>query len=114
MADNPAPEVTPDDLLRDCPDDKVGTYLPFPLNQRLDALLGRLEPVGTIASRKELLAALILEAPDQIEALEELIHRYRSATVKDAVPNGLDASHFLKRHQRKRGRRRYRGPAVPP
>jgi len=98
------PDVDPDDLIRDAPEDKVGTYLPFPLNQRVDALVGQLDAVGMRTSRKEVLAALIFGSPETMQLLQ-LVRGYRRATVKEAAPRGYEGASFTQRASRGRGRR---------
>jgi hypothetical protein len=66
----------------------VGTYLPFSLNQRLDALVDRLNDSLANTTRKELLAALVLECPDSSDDLTKLLEHYRSSPVEDAAVAG--------------------------
>lgn len=65
--------------LRDCPEGNVGVALPWPISDRLDGLVTRLEDAAERTSRKELLAALILDAPAEVAELAAILRRYRLA-----------------------------------
>jgi hypothetical protein len=97
--------IQPDRLLRDCPEDQIGISIPTPLNARLDSLVERADRVGELTSRKELLAALLLAAPDEGHALSMLIRTYRTARAADAVPSGIDPADVLRERERKPGPR---------
>jgi hypothetical protein len=77
-------EISPTTLLRECSEDSVGLALVRPISDRLDALVRLAEASGDRTNRKELLAALILEAPSEGATLSDLIRRYRLATVADS------------------------------
>lgn len=87
----PVPARRPQDRqrrLRDQPLTQLGVNVPRPIATRLDLLLFGLEQdLGVNASRRELVAALMLEADDP-DALATALPRYRDATVHDAnVPD---------------------------
>lgn len=84
--------------------------LPSPLNARLDALVSRANAAGENTSRKELLAALILGAPEAGDDLGVAVRRYRTAKSGDAVVDGEDASAFLDERAVRPGPRPRRDP----
>lgn len=71
--------------LRDCNEAAVGLALPRPLSDRVDALVALIDDYGERTSRKELIAALILDAPADPIRLAGLLSTYRRATAKDAL-----------------------------
>ena len=80
--------LDPADRLRDSPEDQIGVSVPSPLNARLDALVALANSAGESTSRKEVLAALILAAPDTGADIGELVRTYRTASVEDVVTEG--------------------------
>jgi hypothetical protein len=82
----------------------VGLSLPLPLSRRLDLLLDRLDEDGARAYRKDLIAALILAAPESVSELDDLVRRYRRASARDARV-GRDASAVLDPSRPAPGRR---------
>jgi len=80
-----------------------------PVDQRLSALVRRAIDAGESDSltRSELLAALVLHAPDDGEALHQIIRRYRKAQVRDAVVTDGEApvADLVLLEERKPGRR---------
>lgn len=87
--------VAADTPLRECPERSVGLALPFPLSDRLDALVDVVLSADGVTSRKELLAALILAAPPDGDTLNELIAAVRRAKAKDALLGAARAMSFL-------------------
>lgn len=71
--------------LADCPDRQFGFRWPLPLDMRLDQLVERAAEVGEKTNRRELLAALLLNADYTAEELSLMIRKFRLATVGDAV-----------------------------
>lgn len=69
-------------------DKQVGLRLPLAIDQRLDALMARAVDAGERTTRRELLAAIILEAEHTGDELGLLLKKYRRAKVADAI---LDA-----------------------
>ena len=98
-------EIDPTWELRNCPDVQIGVSLPVPLNARLDDLVARAIAAGESTSRKELLAALVFEAPVDGDDLSAAIRRYRKATAMDAVPEGTPPQTILDRPMRRPGPR---------
>lgn len=82
----------------------VGVTLPLPLSRRLDLLVERLESEGAHAYRKDVIAALILAAPESGKELAGLVRRYRRALARDANV-GQDAALVLDGRRPKPGRR---------
>ncbi len=88
-------KIRPDAQLQRCPEFQIGVGLPAPLSGRLDGLVERADAAGAKTSRKELLGALLLDAPVEGEVLAQLVQRYRKATADDvAVPGQPDARFF--------------------
>lgn len=79
-----ASEAVGSERLRHANVSRVGVSLPAPIQTRLVRLLSILDDVGERTSRQELVAALILSAPETPEAIGQILHRYRTATVGDA------------------------------
>lgn len=72
--------------LRRAPDVRVGLALPVPLSMRVDVIAAKLTDAGFRVSRRDLFAVAVLSLPDDSEVLVELLERYRTATVGDALP----------------------------
>lgn len=87
--------ISPKKLLRDCPEDQIGVSIPAPLSARLDVLVGRANHAGENTSRKEVLAALILDAPEEDDQVVAAVRRYRTASADEAVPEGVNADAVL-------------------
>ena len=104
MARWPA-RIAPKERLPDCPEMDVGLSLPLPLTRRLDLLTVRLEDGGDRGYRKELIAALILAAPEDGDALSALLRRYRTAAARDAAVTGHPATAVLDGDRPRPGRR---------
>jgi hypothetical protein len=77
--------IPSDWLLRDAPDEGIGVTVPAPLSDRIDALVDLLNAAGERTSRKELIAALILDAHPVGEELINTLRAYRRAAVRDAL-----------------------------
>ena len=67
-------------------DRQVGMRLPIALDQKLDHLLAAAVGAGERTNRKELVAALIATCELDGAALGEVLRRYRTMTVRDALP----------------------------
>jgi len=80
--------ISADTLLRDCPEKRVGLDLPAPISERLDDLVRLVEAAGDRANRKELMASLILAAPETGEELSNLLRSYRQASARAARLDG--------------------------
>lgn len=74
------------------PHKSVGLSIPDALDQRLDGLVDIARRLGVDASRKDLVAALILNAPYEGEHLVHLLEKLRTADVGDAVLVGRELS----------------------
>jgi hypothetical protein len=85
----------PEEPLADAAGFQIGVAIPGPLSARLDVLVERAHQSGERTNRKELLAALILAAPQSEQALSRLVRRYRRARVLDAIMEGEDPIAFL-------------------
>jgi hypothetical protein len=78
----------------DAPERSVAVKMPAPVSDRLDSLVQRLEVVHDVdgirtvergTSRKELIAALIYDAPANKRDLAKKLKRYRGARVASTV-----------------------------
>lgn len=97
--------LDPTTLLRDCPEDQIGISIPSPLNARLDLLVERANTSGERTTRKELLAALLLDASDQGEELGLAVRRFRAATAADGAPGDCSIERVLETRPKKPGPR---------
>lgn len=79
--------------------------LPVLVSNRLDRLVERVEREGIQTSRKDLIAALILAAPEDSKALLDLSLRYGKATTKDAALRDEPEGTVVSLERRKPGRR---------
>ena len=111
MADGSV-NIRPNARLDECPLQQVNLGLPSPLNQRLNALVDMLYEERT--TKRELVGALILAAPEDPTQLSSMIHSYRRARACDA---GLSVSNaggsqvkVLALHRGKPGPRSRRKP----
>jgi hypothetical protein len=95
----------PADELHLSGDDQINVSIPGPLNARLDALVELANGAGERTSRRELISALILAAPEDGPRLAKLVREYRLASVRDAVVPGHDESLFLEPPRRRPGPR---------
>jgi hypothetical protein len=95
----------PDDPLAEAHPFQVGLAMPGPLSARLDALVTRLHAAGEHTTRKELIAALALTAPEDETELRRTLRAYRLAEVRDAYVSGAPPETFLE-PRRPRGPRR--------
>lgn len=80
-----AKRFDPDLLLRKAEERAIGVGIPLPLSRRLDALVEAAEEKsGSRVYRKDLVAALVLAASEDPQALADLVATYRTAKVRDA------------------------------
>ncbi len=68
---------------------------PLPISDRLDGLVSLAEASGERTNRKELLAALILAASSEGQALVEFLRKYRQSSAGEARLDGRDADTAL-------------------
>ena len=81
----PRRRILVESLVVDSPIGGVGVVLPAVISDRLDSLVVLVEDAGERTSRKELMAALILERSAVGEDLATMLRRYRRAAVRDAL-----------------------------
>jgi hypothetical protein len=98
-------EINPSRALRDAEQTSIGLTVPVPLSQRLDRLVNRAEQAGARVYRKDLVAALILAAPETPDELFQLFTRYRTATAADAALADEPRAQVLRLERPKPGRR---------
>jgi hypothetical protein len=79
------PSQTP---LPSCPERSVGLSLPVPITARIDLLVQLAEQAGERTSRKEIVAACILGAPDGAEELVRWLRIYRRSPADSVYPAG--------------------------
>ena len=75
----------PSTRLTHAKDRQFGFRWPLALDQRLDDLVERATDAGEKTNRRELLAALLLDAAYDGEDLGRLLRRYRTSSVRDAM-----------------------------
>jgi hypothetical protein len=102
-------ELDPELPLRKAPERAIGVYIPTPLSKRLDLLVELLERAGIRAFRKDLVAALILAAPESEDDLSRLVISYRKAASREAALGENGAAQVLELRPDKPGRRPRRG-----
>jgi hypothetical protein len=88
-------KVRPSAPLQTCPEFRIGVGLPAPLSGRLDGLVELADAEGAKTSRKELLAALLLNASADGESLAVLVRDYRKASIAQAMISGQSETRFL-------------------
>jgi hypothetical protein len=98
-------DVDPSRPLRHVEERAIGLQVPVPISKRLDVLVERAEAAGIRVYRKDLVAALILAAPDSSEELMELLVRYRRATASDAAVDSHGTADVLSLDRARPGRR---------
>jgi hypothetical protein len=89
------------------PDHQIGVSLVDPISQRLDGLVRIAEQEGNHTTRKEVVSALVLAAPTDYQAIDELLATFRRGRVSDAV-RGIDENPNVERRPGPRPRRRRR------
>lgn len=104
--------LDPNQRLRDCRQRQVALALPEPLSARLDALLEIADSEGERTTRKELMAALILAAPESGAEISSLIRSYRLAVAEAAAVIGSDRDVLLEVRARPGPRSRKRSADV--
>lgn len=98
-------EINPTRLLRQVEERAIGLQVPAPISKRLDLLVERAEAAGLRVYRKDLIAALILAAPESSNDLMDLLVRYRRATAGDAAVDSHATADVLSLDRARPGRR---------
>lgn len=99
-------ETDPATRLRDCKEAQLNVWLPLPLHGRLEALMTRLrDERGVDAYKRDLIAALILDAPEDVGELDDQVRRWKTGTAGDAQVYGVEPANVLNFRARARGRR---------
>jgi hypothetical protein len=92
--------LSPETRLTSCEERPITLGLPGPLNERLDRLVELADGEGARTNRKELVAALILAAPESGSDLAHEVIALRKAKARDAAVSGnLAAVLEFRRHQ---------------
>jgi hypothetical protein len=73
----------------------VGLSLPVPINARIDLLVELAEQAGERTSRKEIVAACILGAPDGAEELVRWLRIYRGSPADSTYTSGAKLGDVL-------------------
>ncbi len=82
---------------------------PIPLDNLVDRLVELSDEFGQPTSRKELVAAIVLAAPRDGEALSELLLAYRRASVADVGAKSSDTENVVSFEIRRPGPRPKKG-----
>lgn len=92
--------VSPEARLSECPSRHITLAIPGPLSERLDKLVELADMEGARTNRSELLASLLLAAPEEAADLADAVIAFRKARARDAAVSGdLAAVLQLSRHQ---------------
>jgi hypothetical protein len=106
-AKNASPDgpIDPKTPLGQCRQAQVNVGLPAPLNERIEELVRLANAAGADATRKQVIAALVLAASTDPRMLLKQVIGYRTAHAEDAAvsPAGVDA--VLNPRRYARGRR---------
>ena len=89
-------QIPPQTPLPCCPERPVGLSLPLPITARIDLLVELAEQAGERTSRKEIVAACILAAPDRADELIRWLHIYRSSPADSVYTSGANLGDVLK------------------
>ena len=101
--------IDPATRLKDCPQTGTSIRVPSPITERLDQLGAIADEAGSPVNRQDLIAALILAAPETRDELFDLVVAYRRGTAADATVEGRDTGEILSFRRHKRGPRRRAG-----
>jgi hypothetical protein len=110
------PTIAPDDELPAAEDFRIGMQVASPLAGRLKILQAIAQAGGARTSRRELIGAILLDAPTGGGELKRILDRYWHATVANALIEGEDAAVILDipiRPRRRAGSSRARVPPKP-
>ncbi len=78
-------EIALGEFLRDARTNQYTFMLPLAIDQRLDALMARATGAGEVASRKDLLAAIILNTDATGDELGQMLKNLRRSTNAQAL-----------------------------
>lgn len=94
--------------LSDCEETSAAVEWAIPLHHRVDQLVTLAEDSGERTTRKELVAALVLAAPEDADELSRLLRAYRTSLARDAllaVPHGENVIELPRRGPGPRSRK---------
>jgi hypothetical protein len=97
--------VDPDVTLWETEERPIGVSVPLLLSKRLDELVKLAGQTGARLYRKDIVAALILAAPEDPEELHQLFLDYRKAKARAAEVGGDTDAEILQLEPQKPGRR---------
>jgi hypothetical protein len=107
-------QIPPQTPLPCCPERSVGLSLPVPITARIDLLVELAEQAGERTSRKEIVAACILGAPDGADELVRWLRIYRSSPADSVYPSGPKLGEALELQPTRPGPRPRRWRHRPP
>jgi hypothetical protein len=111
-------QIPPQTPLPSCPERPVGLSLPVPINARLDLLVRLAEQAGERTSRKEIIAACILGAPDRADEIVRWLRIYRKSPADSVYTSGPKLEDVLELQPARPGPRprpwRHRRPPARP
>ncbi len=111
-------QIPPQTPLPSCPERSVGLSLPVPINARLDLLVQLAEEAGERTSRKEIVAACVLGAPDGAGELVRWLRIYRKSPADSVYTSGPKLGDVLELRAARPGPRprpwRHRSPPTSP
>lgn len=111
-------QIPPQTPLPSCPERSVGLSLPLPITARLDLLVELAEQAGERTSRKEIVAACILCAPEGAEELVRWLRLYRTSRADSVYTSGAKLEDVLQPRPAPPGPRprpwRHRSPPATP
>ena len=88
-------QIPPETPLPSCPERSLGLSLPLPISARIDLLVELAEGAGERTSRKEVVAACILGAPDGPSELVRWLRIYRSSRADSVYTSGSELGDVL-------------------
>ena len=78
---------------------------PVALHHRVDQLVELVESIGERPTRKELVAAVVLAAPEDAARLSKMLRTYRTAGTRDALVNAPSNENVVELRRRGPGPR---------
>ena len=90
-----------DDRISEGPSRQIGVRWPTGVDKLLDDLVQRSNVAGANSNRKELTAALVVDAHELSgDQLHEMLVRFRRAKVEDILPETTDKTSATRRRSR--------------
>jgi hypothetical protein len=106
MASNKNRKFDPQARLVEQRDCNLAVHVPIPVSERIDALTDALDRDGYgRVSRREIVSALLFAATSDTAELNQLLRRYRTAKVRDAVVGDVPSGRVISFPERAPGPR---------